>query len=95
MCFTRKIFNYTYEYVAWLQNTLYQPSQSDHIRFLENDCIKSVGLVNSVRRILLSTYRVNKRNRGMQAAETAAHLFAAHCKVVADKMRQAAVVLWL
>lgn len=93
MCFTRKVFSYTY--VAWLQNTLYQPSQSDYIRFLENDCIKVAGSVNSVRRILLSTYRVSKRNRGMQAAETAAHLFAARCKVVADKMRQAAVVFRL
>lgn len=39
-------------------------------------------------------HRVNKRNQYLEAGRTAVHLYTAGCKVVADELRQVAVVLW-
>lgn len=38
--------------------------------------------------------RVNKRNQNLEAGRTAVHLNTAGCKVVADELRQVAVVSW-
>ena len=81
--------------MTWLKNTIYQPFQQYYKSFLENDCIKLAGSLNSLRLILLGTYRVNRRNQGKGAAGTAVCLFAAGCKVVVDKLWQVAVVLCL
>jgi len=81
--------------MAWLQKKVYNPFQREYISLLENDFMRLAGSLNPVGCILFSTYRVNKRNQNLEAGRTAVHLNTAGCKVVADELRQVAVVLWL